>query len=114
MTLDWIYHRNGCVTCARAQDFLTRKKVKATTTVDAKKIRIGPDEAVAMARKFDEIYASKGTKLVHLDLKKEKVDDEQLKGLIIGPSGNLRAPTLQVGKILLIGFNEESYSKVLK
>ncbi|MBI2810860.1 MAG: hypothetical protein HYX67_08545 [Candidatus Melainabacteria bacterium] len=93
---------------------MTRKKVKATTTVDAKKTRIGPDEAVAMARKFDEIYASKGTKLVHLDLKKEKIDDDQLKGLIVGPSGNLRAPTLQVGKILLIGFNEESYSKVLK
>jgi len=114
MTLDWIYHRNGCVTCARAQDFLTRKKVKAATTVDAKKTRIGPDEAVSMARKFNEIYASKGTKLVHLDLKKEEIDDEELKKLIIGPSGNLRAPTLQVGKTLLVGFNEESYSKVLK
>jgi arsenate reductase-like glutaredoxin family protein len=114
MTLDWIYHRNGCTTGARAQDFLTRKKVKATTTVDAKKTRIGPEEAVAMARKFNEIYASKGTKLVHVDLRKEDLDDEQLEALIIGPSGNLRAPTLQVGKTLLIGFNEESYSKVLK
>lgn len=114
MTLDWHYHRNGCVTCARAQDFLARKKVKATTTVDAKKTRIGPDEAIAMARKFDEIYASKGTKLVHLNLKKDDVSDQELEKLIIGPSGNLRAPTLQVGKTLLIGFNEESYSKVLK
>ncbi len=114
MPLDWIYHRNGCVTCERAQEFLTRKKVKAATTVDAKKIRISPDEAVAMARKFDEIYASKGTKLVHLNLKKDSVDDDELKKLIVGPSGNLRAPTLQVGKVLLVGFNEDSYSKVLK
>ncbi|HEY9732743.1 MAG TPA: ArsC family (seleno)protein [Drouetiella sp.] len=102
------------MTCVRAQEFLTKKKVKAATTVDAKKIRIGPDEAVAMAKNFDEIYASKGTRLVHLNLKKEHVDDDDLKKLIVGPSGNLRAPTLQVGKILLIGFNEESYSKVLQ
>lgn len=113
MTLDWIYHRNGCVTCARAQDFLTRKKVTSKVTVDAKKTRISPDEAVAMARKFDEIYASKGTKLVHVDLRKEQLDDEQLKSLIVGPSGNLRAPTLHAGKTMLVGFNEESYKKVL-
>ena len=32
---------------------------------------------------------------------------------MIGPSGNLRAPTLRVGKKILVGFDEESYEKVL-
>ncbi|HEY9678125.1 MAG TPA: ArsC family (seleno)protein [Drouetiella sp.] len=114
MALDWHYHRNGCNTCARAQDYLTRKKVSAASVVDARKNRISPDEAVQMARKFDEIYASKGTKVVHVDMRKEKVDDDQLKALIVGPSGNLRAPTLHVGKTLLVGFDEASYDKVLK
>jgi hypothetical protein len=33
--------------------------------------------------------------------------DAELKKLIIGPSGNLRAPTLRVGDRLFIGFNAE-------
>ncbi len=66
-----------------------------------------------LARQVDEIYAAKGSKLVHLDLRRDKPDAETLKRLIIGPSGNLRAPTLRVGRILLVGFSEEAYRKVL-
>jgi hypothetical protein len=32
---------------------------------------------------------------------------------MIGPSGNLRAPTLRVGRRILVGFDEDSYRKVL-
>ena len=32
---------------------------------------------------------------------------------MLGPTGNLRAPTLVVGKTLLVGFNEEAYESVL-
>jgi hypothetical protein len=31
---------------------------------------------------------------------------------MLGPTGNLRAPTLKVGKTLLVGFNEEAYEGV--
>ena len=37
--------------------------------------------------------------------------EEQLK-LMLGPTGNLRAPTLRLGKTLVVGFNEEMYSKI--
>jgi len=33
-------------------------------------------------------------------------------GAMLGPTGNLRAPTLRVGKTLLVGFNEGVYEKV--
>jgi len=66
-----------------------------------------------LARSVDEIYAAKGSRLVHLDLARDKPDDETLRRLIIGPSGNLRAPTLRVGRILLVGFSEEAYRRVL-
>ncbi len=81
--------------------------------MDAKKTKMGPEDALELARKADQIYASKGAKIVHIDMRKEKPDDDRIISLMIGPSGNLRAPTLQVGKTLLIGFNEESYAKVL-
>ena len=62
----------------------------------------------------DEIYASKGKQVVHLDLKKEKPDKAALLALLLGPTGNLRAPTLRSGRTLLVGFDEASYTKVLK
>ena len=31
---------------------------------------------------------------------------------MLGPTGNLRAPCLRVGKTVLVGFNEEAYTAV--
>jgi hypothetical protein len=33
---------------------------------------------------------------------------------MLGPTGNLRAPTLRVGRTLVVGFDEETYRKVLR
>jgi hypothetical protein len=49
---------------------------------------------------------------VTLDLKKDKPSDETLTSVLIGPSGNLRAPTFRVGKTLVVGFHEETYRSV--
>ncbi|MDJ0867230.1 MAG: hypothetical protein QNK03_14055 [Myxococcota bacterium] len=32
---------------------------------------------------------------------------------MLGPTGNLRAPTLRVGKTVVVGFHEEAYQEVL-
>lgn len=66
-----------------------------------------------MARQADEIWASKGTKLVHLDLKQENYSDNELADVLLGPTGNLRAPTFKVGRVLLVGFNEDAYKHLL-
>lgn len=84
------------------------------TQVDAKKTTLKEKEALALAQEVDEIYASKGKRVVHLDLKKAKPDKAALLGILLGPTGNLRAPTLRKGRILLVGFDEASYAKVLK
>ena len=34
-------------------------------------------------------------------------------GALLGPTGNLRAPALRVGKTLLVGFSEEVYREQL-
>lgn len=59
-----------------------------------------------------EMYAAKGKKLVHLNLKRENPPQEEVLKLMLGPTGNLRAPTLRVGKKLLVGFNAEAYAEV--
>lgn len=51
--------------------------------------------------------------MVKVDLKKEAIDDDALANLMLGPTGNLRAPTLFVGKTLLVGFNDDAYTQVV-
>jgi arsenate reductase-like glutaredoxin family protein len=84
------------------------------TQVDARKTTLKETEALALVREVDEIYASKGKQVVHLDLRKEKPDKAGLLGLLLGPTGNLRAPTLRKGRTLLVGFDEASYAAILK
>ena len=48
------------------------------------------------------------------DLVKNRPTDEELLTRMIGPTGNLRAPTVRVGTTLVVGFNEEAYRDVLK
>jgi hypothetical protein len=81
--------------------------------VDAKKKAYSEKDALALARDVNEIYAAKGTKIIHLDLKKNHPDKQSLLKLLLGPSGNLRAPTLRVGKTLIVGFDEAMYRNVL-
>jgi hypothetical protein len=33
--------------------------------------------------------------------------------VLLGPTGNLRAPTLRIGRTLLVGFDEATYREVL-
>ena len=61
----------------------------------------------------DEVYATKGKKVIHVDVRREKPDRATLEALLIGPSGNLRAPTLRRGRTLLVGFDEATYTRVL-
>lgn len=110
-TIDWMYARKSCKTCQAAQGFLDEHEIApARETVNASKDRLGDAEAVKLARSVDRVVATKGKAIVTLDLKKDKPSDEQLVALLIGPTGNLRAPTLKVGKTLLVGFSDETYS----
>jgi hypothetical protein len=40
-------------------------------------------------------------------------DDDTLATAMLGPTGNLRAPTLRRGKTLLVGFGEPAYEQEL-
>jgi arsenate reductase-like glutaredoxin family protein len=45
-------------------------------------------------------------------LRKDRPEDAALVGMMLGPTGNLRAPTLIVGKKVIVGFNEDLYEEV--
>jgi arsenate reductase-like glutaredoxin family protein len=82
--------------------------------VDAKKERIGEKPALALARSMQKVVVAKGAKVVTFDLRKDPPSDAELAAVIMGPTGNLRAPALKVGSTLLVGFNEEAYDSLLR
>jgi arsenate reductase-like glutaredoxin family protein len=62
-------------------------------------------------KQADHLYAAKGKSVVHVDLKKSKPDEAL--PLMLGPTGNLRAPTLRKGRTLIVGFDEATYRELL-
>ena len=66
-----------------------------------------------MARAADRLYVAKGKKVVQVDLKRERPDDATLLSLMLGPTGNLRAPTVRKGKTLIVGFDAATYTDLL-
>lgn len=73
-------------------------------------MRFPKADAIALVR-------AKGNRVITLrgeaDLKNDPPDDDTLAGLILGPTGNLKAPTILVGKTIIVGFVAEAYEKYL-
>ena len=101
------------MTCARTQGFLAKHKVAVAARTDAKKATIKGDAALGVLKDVDQLYAAKGKRVVHVDLKRETPPRAELLGLLLGPTGNLRAPTLRKGRTLIVGFDEDTYRRVL-
>jgi len=80
--------------------------------VDAKKETHQKDKAIEVLKKANSLHAAKGKKIVEVDLKKTELTQDEILKLILGPTGNLRAPTLLLGKTMVVGFNEEMYQGV--
>lgn len=97
----------------KAQGFLGPDLLTAAgEVVDATKKRYGRAEALALAKTADVLVAAKGKKITTFDMKKDPPDDDTLAAYLLGPTGNLKAPTIRRGKMLIIGFGEEAYRQV--
>jgi hypothetical protein len=64
-----------------------------------------------MAREASKVIVAKGKKVS--EFKPGGKASAPLVAAMLGPTGNLRAPTLKVGRTLLVGFNEEVYGEAL-
>ena len=82
--------------------------------MNAKKAPIKGEAALSVLRGVDELFVTKGKQVVRVDLRQARPPKAELLGLLLGPSGNLRAPTVRKGKALLVGFDEATYASVLR
>jgi arsenate reductase-like glutaredoxin family protein len=99
--------------CKKAQGFLAAEEIEVKEQSDAGKERRGPREALELAKSAEKIVVGRRKKVVTFDMKNNPPDDKTLLSHLLGPTGNLRAPTLRRGETLLVGFSEEAYRQVL-
>ena len=84
--------------------------IEPAETVPASK-KLGKTEAARMARAASRVIVAKGKKVT--EFKPGGKAGADLVAAMLGPTGNLRAPTARVGKTVLVGFNEDAYTDVL-
>ena len=78
---------------------------------NASKEKIDANQACEMIKSASSIHVAKGKKTISWNPKSD--DREEILKTVMGPSGNLRAPTWKIGSDILVGFSEEQYQQVL-
>lgn len=84
--------------------------VEPKETIPASR-KLGRDDAAELANKATKLIVAKGKK-VSTYATKGGASDEAIDAML-GPTGNLRAPTFVCGKTVVVGFNEDEYQSVL-
>lgn len=82
-------------------------------TVNATKERIGAKDLKGVLLDATKLVVVKGKKVSAFDLAKDKLSAAELAKVMLGPTGNLRAPTMRLGKKVLVGFSAEVYGEHL-
>jgi hypothetical protein len=92
-------------------------QIEVESLIDAKKEPIVADQAVTLALQARRILAARGKKIVSFTLSGGELQGDttvdDLRKVIIGPSGNLRAPTLWIGKTMCVGFHPDMYAQAM-
>ena len=73
--------------------------------------KLGRGDAEALAAQVSKVIVAKGKKVS--EFKVDGAPSAETVDAMLGPTGNLRAPAIRSGRTLLVGFNEDSYRKVL-
>ncbi len=70
--------------------------------------KLGRADAEALVAGAETIYVARGRKQTELQASEPGAAD-----LMLGPTGNLRAPVVRVGRTLIVGYHEEALNQVL-
>ncbi|SVD74678.1 uncharacterized protein METZ01_LOCUS427532 [marine metagenome] len=81
--------------------------IKIAETVSASQ-KLQASDAKLLLGSASRLVAMKGKKVSEFNLL-DKVNKDSVNAML-GPTGNLRAPTIRVGSTYLVGYNEEIFS----
>lgn len=77
--------------------------------MNATKERYGADDLEALFEGASKVIAMKGKKVTEVRFARNDDAVAEVQAVALGPTGNLRAPTIRAGKTWLVGFNEDVY-----
>ena len=112
METNWTYLRKGWKSCGKALEVLESENIEILKNINAGKDKIGKDEAWELIKKYKIVVIGKGKKFQNFEPMEE--NREQILKEAIGRSGNLRAPSIEVGDKFIIGFNDDMFEKFVK
>ena len=85
--------------------------MKTDEIVDARKKVIQAEGAWELFQGADSLHVGRGKKT--LLFTPDTTTKEEILKVSLGRTGNLRAPTLRVGKRFYVGYNEEMYRELI-
>ena len=85
------------------------KNITIDEAVEARKMKIAGEDAWNLLSGAKKIVVGKGKKVLTFDPKTD--DKEEILKHCLGRTGNLRAPTLKIGDLLVVGFNDAMYEE---
>tara|TARA_A100001037_G_scaffold295249_1_gene314148 strand:- start:629 stop:901 length:273 start_codon:yes stop_codon:yes gene_type:complete len=88
-----------------ANDIIPKEAISASK-------KLGADQAQLLLSAATTVIVAKGKKVEKFET--AAISDSSLIEKMLGPTGNLRAPTLVSGKTIVVGFNEEEYTNTLR
>lgn len=109
--VDWYYRRKGCKTCAKADAFLAQHEVEVSELVDCKKYPMSKGDVQLLLAGVTQVLAARGSTVRSFQ---SPCDQGEVLVAIMGPTGNLRAPTLRQGKRLYVGYDVNLYGDLVQ
>ncbi len=85
--------------------------MKIDEIVDARKKVIKEDGAWDILKEAETLHVGRGKKTVVFT--PDAKSKEDILKMSLGRTGNLRAPTLRVGKVLYVGYNDDMYRELI-
>jgi hypothetical protein len=89
---------------------LDARNIEAKEVVPASR-KLGRKEAAEIAKQASLIVVAKGKQVD--EFKPGGKADSDAVDAMLGPTGNLRAPTIRLGTIVIVGFNEDVFKDKL-
>ncbi len=84
-------------------------EIEVVETIPASR-KLGKKEASSLFKGASKVIVAKGKKVS--EWRPAGTLDSDGVAAMLGPTGNLRAPTLRVGKMVIVGFNDEVYGGI--
>ena len=84
--------------------------MKIVSYGNANKEKLDQEEVERLLVQVKKVKVAKGKKILTFDNLRN--EHKQILDSILGRSGTLRSPTLQIGDQLIVGYNEELYQNL--